>query len=156
MIYRYLHRLPPHGFTLVEVIIVLVILGLIAAVGTFNSVSPMDLSLNSQAEKIASDIRQVQMLAYTTGAPRCIDITANTACSTICATPCTISTLPAIYAGMTLTALNTAPTGIRFNTKGQPTNLASTASYQLKATDGIINVSVAISTGFVSMSVPTP
>ncbi len=55
------------GFTLVELIIVIVLLGIMSAYAIMKSASVAEATLPSQAEKMASDIRQAQTLAYTTG-----------------------------------------------------------------------------------------
>lgn len=132
-----------------ELVIVVVVLGILSAVAFVYGVSPMELSVPSQAKKIASDIRQVQMLAYTTGTPQCVNIVPGTTdCGTTISCPtCSISTLPEIYGGMMLTAI-ASPNGIRFNTLGEPTNLAVAATYRLATPESQIDISVAPETGF--------
>ena len=55
-----------HGFTVVELVIVIVVIMIMAAYASFDS-SPAELSLPSQADKLASDLRSAQMQAYTSG-----------------------------------------------------------------------------------------
>lgn len=133
-----------------ELVIVVLVVGILSAVAFMNSVSPTELSLPSQANRIASDIRQVQMLAYTTGTAQCVNIVGVTDCITSCTTNCAINSLPPIHGGMTLTARDSAPNGIKFNTLGQPTNLTASATYRLATDAGHMDISVALETGFTS------
>ena len=55
------------GFTLMELVIVIVALGILSAYAIVKSVSVPDATLLSQAEKMANDIRHAQTLAYTSG-----------------------------------------------------------------------------------------
>jgi prepilin-type N-terminal cleavage/methylation domain-containing protein len=85
------------GFTLVELVIVFVVLAVISAYAVVRSSSPAELTLPSQAQKMASDIRHAQTLAYTWGRTLTFSITAgvNGSYTVTCATvvsPCPAST----------------------------------------------------------------
>lgn len=72
----------PHGFALIELVMVMVIIGVLAAMAT-SRLSISGSSVHAQAAQLARDIRHVQMLAMTGGATltlqslgnsyRCID-----------------------------------------------------------------------------------
>jgi prepilin-type N-terminal cleavage/methylation domain-containing protein len=60
------NQLPSRGFTLIELIVVLVVLGILAAVFVPRSNSPA-IILSTQAEQFAADIRYLQSLAMNQG-----------------------------------------------------------------------------------------
>ena len=63
---RRMHSPKQHGFTLIELVMVLVIVGVLAALAA-PRLSLTDSSVHAQAAQVASDIRHVQMLAMTQG-----------------------------------------------------------------------------------------
>lgn len=149
------------GFTLVELIIVIVVLGILAAVGIMNSPSPAELSLPSQAEKLASDIRHAQTLAHTSGNRLRLTIdtdTANDSYAIGCVDTALISCPQAftVQIEKNVQLTGTSPT-IDIDTLGQPktsANAATTASYTLTYDGSSKTVSVAALTGFVTVTPP--
>ena len=65
------------GFTLIELIMVMVVLGVVAAVATMR-MSGTGLNVSAQAEQLASDIRYTQSLAMGRGQRFRINFTAGT------------------------------------------------------------------------------
>ena len=65
------------GFTLVELVIVIVVLGIMSVYAMMKGASPAEMSVPSQAQKLASDIRHAQTLAYTSGNRMRLTITAG-------------------------------------------------------------------------------
>jgi prepilin-type N-terminal cleavage/methylation domain-containing protein len=59
------------GFTLIESLVVIVVLGITGVYAVMKSVSPADLTLPSQVYKLASDLRHTQMLAATSSRVLC-------------------------------------------------------------------------------------
>ena len=140
------------GFTLVELIIVIVVLGIISAYAVMKSVSPGEVTLPSQAETMASNIRHAQTLAYTSGKRMSLTIIAGTngsysvACVT---TPC--STDFSVTLEKNVVLASTA--ALVINSLGQP---SAAASYDLCFPSCVSGskktISVAALTGLVTVS----
>lgn len=144
------------GLSLMELVIVIVVLAILSIVAIANMGSPSDLSLTSQAEKMASDIRYTQASAYTTGRPArlTIDITASsyTSCGLVSAA-CS-STLLSVTLKNSVTLSSSDTLTIDFDSLGSP-NLTASAQYRLTAAEGsVLAVSIAPLTGFVSVTNP--
>ena len=82
------------GFTLVELVIVIVVVGVLSAYAAMKSSSAGVYSLFSQAQTMASDLRHAQSLATTLGVTLRISVTAGTngsysvSCVTSTTSPC--------------------------------------------------------------------
>jgi MSHA pilin protein MshC len=160
------------GFTLVELVIVIVVLGIISVYAVVKSVSPAEITLPSQAQTLASDIRHAQTLAYTWGKRMRLSISAGTTYSVSCVTgasgsPCNTSndfsvTLKkdVVLAG-SVTRQDGAPltcpasaSALEFNSLGQPVDcLGNSAFASYTLTSGSSKtVFVAALTGLVTVS----
>src|SRR5215213_4273363 len=85
------------GFTLVEMVIVMVVLGVLSAYALMANSSPAAYTMLSQAQKMAADIRHAQALASTWGRSLRITAVAGTngtysvSCVSTGASPCDVS-----------------------------------------------------------------
>ena len=170
MLSRRLDAVPQIGFTFVELIIVLVVVGILSVVAAVGSVSTADVTLPSQAQKLASDIRHTQTLATTWGRSLRLSVSGCPSSGTYCVScvtltagvpPCDTSPVidPATGSSFNVSlqkgvALTGTPTPqLDFNSLGQPTQPAAPAgaSYTL---GGAVTVTVAPLTGFVTVCPP--
>jgi len=149
-------RNAPSGFTLIEVVVVIVLLGILAAVAAQNSGHPSELSLPSQAETMASNIRYLQNVAATGSRTR-LTVTGGTN-GTYLGERCT-AVDPSLNCTAWATVMNVtvdkkvvlggAPASIQFDTLGQPT---AAASYTLFFGGSTKTVGVAAVTGYVAIT----
>ena len=149
------------GFTLVELVIVIVVLGIISVYAAARSVSPAEATLPSQAQKMASNIRHAQTLAYTWG--KNLTVTTDSSsysvyCTTSVASPCPASTTTPITDPATNSSFNVSlqkdvvlggTATLVFNSLGQP---GGSASYTLTSGSTTEAISVAALTGNVTVS----
>jgi prepilin-type N-terminal cleavage/methylation domain-containing protein len=148
------------GFTLLELVIVIAVLGILSAYAVMRGVSPDEMSLPSQAQTMASDIRRAQTLAYTGGKHLRFTIPGGNSyrldsCvvdvnGVVTSCPTTVFSVP-LQKNVTLAGTSTAT--LDFNTLGQPTSGA--ASYTLISGSNV-KVSVAALTGLVNVCPPDP
>jgi len=159
-------RWPQSGFTLVELVVIIVVLGIMSVYATMKSVSPAVFTLPSQAEKLASDIRHMQTLATTWGRSLRLSATAgangvySVKCVVSGASPCNTYPNPVIDPA-TGTSFSVAvqkdvvlagPITLDFNSLGQP---SAAASYCLTSGGSTENVGVAALTGLVAVTAAT-
>lgn len=135
------------GFTLVELIIVIVVLGIMSAYAVMKGSSPAVVTLPSQAQKLASDIRHAQTLAYTMGQRMRVTKITTSSYSVSCTPTLTCnqsqdSSVISLEKGVTFTS---GTDTLDFTSLGQP---LTSASYTL---DNTLTVCVAALTGFVSV-----
>jgi prepilin-type N-terminal cleavage/methylation domain-containing protein len=123
------------GFTLVELVVVLVLLGIVAATVGVRMSAP-SANLGAAADQLASDLRTVQSLAQTRAQRHCMGFTAtnytvtNNNCGTVIGLP--TSANPVILpSGITLASTNAL---LVFNSLGRPfTDAAATTPLAAEA-----------------------
>ncbi|ROZ68593.1 prepilin-type N-terminal cleavage/methylation domain-containing protein [Ramlibacter sp. WS9] len=150
------------GFTLIELIIVIVVIGVLSVYAAVKNGSSGDYTLHSQAQTMVSDLRHAQALATTLGKSLRISIITGTngsysvSCVTPGASPCnsvvnTPMTNPltgsnfAVALEKDISLSGTATLDI--NSLGKP---AAAAAYVLTAGSTSKNVTVSAVTGFVN------
>lgn len=137
------------GFGLIELIVVLMLVGILAAYAVMTSGAPGPLTLRSQAESLASHIRQTQSLSTANGKPMCLQVTSTTAYRRAEWASSACSTNPTSFLVERMVSIS-GPT-LRFDTMGRP---SASACYQLDATGSTVtpsNVRVDAVSGFVQI-----
>jgi prepilin-type N-terminal cleavage/methylation domain-containing protein len=150
------------GFTLLELVIVVVILGVLAKFAMMKLVTPATMTLPAQAQSLADLVRRAQSLAMVRGQRMGVSVAtsgANGRVAVACAAsaPCNTDTSLTVSQGAVVGSAST----IYFNSLGQPVNSAGAAltsdasftlSYQTGDNNAIYTVTVAALTGRVSVS----
>ena len=150
------------GFTLLELVFIIVVLGALAKFAMMKLVPPATMTLPTQVQSVADLIRRAQSLAVVRGQRMSVSVTtsgANGRIAVACAasTPCNTDTSLTVSQGAVVGSAGT----IYFNSLGQPVDsagaaLASDASFTLSYQTGDNNatytVTVAALTGRVSVS----
>jgi prepilin-type N-terminal cleavage/methylation domain-containing protein len=146
------------GFTLLELVFTLVILGVLAKFAMMKLVTPATMTLPTQAQSLADLIRRAQSLAVVRGQPMSVSVAtsgANGRVNIACAAsaPCNTDTSLTLSQGAVLGNAGT----IYFNSLGQPVNstgiaLTQDAIFTLSYATGVYSVTVAALTGRVSVS----
>lgn len=131
------------GFTMVEVIIVVVLLGILAAVLMPKAVNPDAITLKAQARNFASDLQRAQLLAITTGVPVTVQAIGNRY-----TVQYTLGTTPVTAVDVNLDSHASFSTGgtLVFNSLGQPTAASTSQSFQLSNTAAISPAVAVLST----------
>jgi prepilin-type N-terminal cleavage/methylation domain-containing protein len=152
-------RLSRAGFTLIELIVVLAGVGILAVYAVMNTPTSAEITLPSQAQKLAGDIRRAQTLAYTSTKRMLLTVNggANGTYSVTCVTgvvACNTSNdfSVTVQKGVVLAG----PNLLYFNSLGQPADsngqpIAGTTVYTLTS-GSTETISVAPLTGLVTVS----
>lgn len=148
------------GFTLIELIIVIVILGFLGTYVAIKSISTAAMTLPSQAQKLASDIRHAQMLATSWGKSLRLSINPgvngsySVSCITLGVSPCNNSPVldPAggtFQYNLQKDVILIGTNSLDINSLGQP---SANASYTLTSDTYSKTVTVEAITGFITVS----
>src|SRR5205809_5639122 len=151
------------GFTLLDLVFTIVILGALARYAMMKLVTPATMTLPTQAQSLADLIRRAQSLAVVRGQRMSVSVAtsgANGRVDIACAsgtTPCNTDTSLTVSQGAVVGSAST----IYFNSLGQPVNSAGAAltsdasftlSYQTGSNNATYTVTVSALTGRVSVS----
>lgn len=152
------HRSPPAGFTLVELVVILLIISIVAVYAAVTTPSNAEATLSQQAHLLARHLRHAQTLAMTWGRP--LRLTAGggayaVSCVTAGAAPCDASpvTDPATRAPFSVgLAYGVTVSGatVDFDVHGRPSAGATFTLSGAGATDRTVALSVL--TGFVAVT----
>jgi MSHA pilin protein MshC len=149
------------GFTLIELVIVLVVVGVISGYALMKNSSSSVYTLVSQANTMAHDIRHVQTLATTWGRSLCISAAAGengtyTVSYFITSTSqCNVSpvinpvTGAAFNVSLQKGVVLAGPATLVINSLGKP---AAASSYTLTSGDATVTLDVAALTGYVTVT----
>lgn len=162
MLNRFKERKPSAGFTLVELVIVIVALGILAAYAAIGFVTPAEATLRSEAEQFARDIRHLQMLAATSGQHLQLGVAGGSAgsYSVSCIGGPAGCSSPANFSVTLRSATISGPALLDFDSLGRPLAVGgavSTTASPYTLTAGSppgIAVTVSPVTGFVAVTPP--
>ncbi len=150
------------GFTLVEMVMVLVLIGIFGMVSAPKMVGVGPATLDSQARAFASDLRRTQLLASVRGISLCVQASGTHYSIEPCNQPAVPIIDPAtgqafvgdFKNGVQFTNAAITPP-LAFNSAGQP-NHATRYVVGANASTSTLYVDVAALTGYVSTAVGTP
>jgi prepilin-type N-terminal cleavage/methylation domain-containing protein len=158
-----MHRSSPSrrsvaGFTLLEVVFTVVMLGVLAKFAMMKLVTPATMTLPAQAQSLADLIRRAQSLAVVRGQRMSVSVATagangRLAIACVASAPCITDSSLTVGQGAAVGSAST----IFFNSLGQPVNstgaaLASDTSFTLSYGSATYTVTVAALTGRVSVS----
>jgi prepilin-type N-terminal cleavage/methylation domain-containing protein len=145
------------GFTLIEMVVMLILIGILAVVFVPRAPSKGSLTFAGQAQQLASDIRYVQTLSMTRGQRHCLNLTGNgyrmttSNCSTsVGVEHPTGAVFPITLEGVTLSWSGLPGGLVTFTGKGEPyTDAAATTAL---ATNAVITLNGDGGTRYVCVS----
>jgi type II secretory pathway pseudopilin PulG len=115
------------GFTLIEMVMMLILIGILAVVFVPRAPSKGSLSFAGQVQQLASDIRYVQTLSMTRGQRHCLNLISSGYSMTTsnCSTSAGVehpagASFPIALNGVTLTWSGLPGGLVTFSTKGEP------------------------------------
>jgi Tfp pilus assembly protein FimT len=150
------------GFTLLELIFIIVLLGVLGKVAMMKLVTPATMTLPAQAQSLADLVRRAQSLAVVRGQRMGVSVTtsgANGSVAIACAASAPCSTDASLTVSQGAVLATASP--VYFNSLGQPVDSAGTPlttdanfmlSYVTGATTATFTVTVSALTGRVSVS----
>lgn len=150
------------GFTLLEMVFVVVVLGALVKFAMMKLVTPATMTLPTQAQSLADLIRRAQSLAVMRGQRMSVSVATSgingrVAIACAASAPCNTDTSLTVSQGAVVGSTST----FYFNSLGQPVDNAGAAltsdtsftlSYQTGENNAIYTVTVAALTGRVSVS----
>lgn len=147
------------GFTLIELALVLVIMGILSAYGVPKLLSSTSMTLSAQADLMASDLRRVQWMATTGNLSLCVAVTSSQYSAHLFTTTCNVGTpitdpltrSPFVVVLPTRNSLTdtVSSSPLYFNSLGQPSRQGAFRLASLD-TSSTVTVNVTPVTGFVS------
>lgn len=145
------------GFTLIETVIVIVLLGIIAAYAAPKAFNDSSMTLDAQARTLASDLQRAQLLATTTGsAVYFCALGAGYVVQSSVVCPASVPAQTSLGQPIAVTldkqaTLSATPAALYFDSLGQPSAAGSFQLLSAPAGSGSITVTVAAVTGLVSV-----
>jgi prepilin-type N-terminal cleavage/methylation domain-containing protein len=152
------------GFTLIELMIVVVVVGVLAAVAFMSNTTPATYTILAQGELLAANLRHTQTLATTWSRSLSVGLSGGTTYSVSCVTtssslpsPCNVSPVldPATGSSFSVSLQNnvsiSGPSSLTIDSLGKP---SAAATYTLASTDASVTVTVTVlaTTGVVTVS----
>jgi prepilin-type N-terminal cleavage/methylation domain-containing protein len=154
-------RSASRGFTLIELVMVMIVIAIVAAYTVVNNLSAGSYTLRSQAEMLAANLRHAQSMATTRGRSLRVTLTAGTngtysvSCVTAGSSPCNVTPVldPATNTSFSTTVQKdvviAGPATLDFDNFGKP---SAAGTYTLTYGSNTFTVTVAAVTGFITVT----